>query len=110
MVRRELWTALLAYNLIRKLMATAAAVHGKQPRQLGFTLACQTVLSSWMLLATGACRDARALWRGALRRIAANEVANPPGRIEPRAIKRSRDGYPLMRGPRNKLRPRLLSP
>lgn len=34
MVRRELWVTLLAYNLIRKVIATAAAVHQKQPRQL----------------------------------------------------------------------------
>ena len=110
MVRRELWVTLLAYNLIRKLIATAAAVHGKQPRQLGFTLACQTVLSSWMLLASGACRNAEQLWRLALERIAANEVANRPARIEPRMIKRSRHRYPLMHDPRDKLRQKLLSP
>ncbi len=110
MVRRELWVTLLAYNLIRKLIAIAAAVHGKQPRQVGFTLACQTVLSSWMLLATGACRDARELWQRALRRIAANEVANRPGRIEPRMIKRNRQHYPRMHDPRSKLREKLLSP
>jgi len=110
MVRRELWVTLLAYNLIRGLIATAAAVHGKQPRHLGFTLACQTVLSSWMLLATGACRDERQLWRRALERIAANEVANRPGRIEPRMIKRSRHHYPLMHEGRHKLREKLLSP
>jgi len=108
MVRRELWVTLLAYNLIRKLIATAAAVHGQQPRQLGFTLACQTVLSAWMLLATGACRDVAQLWRLALKRIAINEVANRPGRIEPRMIKRRRDHYPLMHDPRQKLRQALL--
>ena len=82
MVLRELWVTLLAYNLIRKVIATAAAVHHKQPRQIGFTLACQTVLSSWMLLATGTCRDVHALTEAALARIAANEVANRPGRID----------------------------
>jgi len=106
MVRRELWVTLLAYNLIRKLIATAAAVHDKQPRQIGFTLACQTVLSSWMLLATGACRDERELWKSALKRIAANEVANRPGRIEPRMIKRDRQHYPMMHDPRRELRKR----
>jgi len=110
MVRRELWVTLLAYNLVRKLIATAAAVHGQQPRQVGFTLACQTVLSSWMLLATGACRDVRQLWHLALERIAANEVANRPGRIEPRMLKRRRHRYPLMHDPRWKLRTALLSP
>lgn len=107
MVRRELWVTLLAYNLVRKLIATAAAVHGKQPRQLGFTLACQTILSSWMLLAMGACRNVRQLWRLALERIAANEVANRPGRVEPRMIKRRRDHYPLMHDPRRQLRGEL---
>ena len=107
MVRRELWVTLLAYNLVRKLIATAAAVHGKPPRQLGFTLACQTILSSWMLLATDACRDERQLWRLAMGRIAANEVANRPGRIEPRVLKRRRCRYPFMHESRAKLRRKL---
>lgn len=110
MVRRELLVTLLAYNLVRKLIAAAAALHGQQPRQLGFTLACQTILSSWMLLATGACRDQRGLWHLALARIAANQVANRPGRIEPRVLKRRRHHYPLMQAPRRKLRQALLDP
>lgn len=108
MVLRELWVTLLGYNLIRKLIATAAAVHGQQPRQLGFTLGCQTILSAWMLLATGACRHERRLWRLALQRIAANQVANRPGRIEPRMLKRRCPRYPLMHDPRRKLRQALL--
>jgi hypothetical protein len=107
MVRRELWVTLLAYNLIRKLMATAAALHGRPPRQIGFTLACQTVLSSWMLLAAGGCRDSHRLWQRALERIALNEVANRPGRIEPRALKRRRELYPLMHEPRQAMRRKL---
>lgn len=109
MVRRELLATLLAYNLLRKLIATAAAVHGQQPRHLGFTLACQTVLSSWMLLATGACRDPGQLWTSALARIAANIVANRPGRIEPRVLKRRKDRYPYMHDPRNQLRCKLVT-
>ena len=108
MVERELWVTLLAYNLIRKVIATAAAVHDKQPRQIGFTLACQTILSSWMLVATGVCRDERRLWEHALERIAANEVANRPGRIEPRVLKRRRHRYPLMTEPREQLRRELV--
>jgi len=104
MVLIHLWVTLLAYNLIRALIATAAAVHGTQPRQIGFTLACQTVLASWMLLSTGACRDAGHLWKLALQRIAANEVAHRSGRIEPRALKRRPHPYPLMRKPRHRLR------
>ncbi|MCK5804524.1 MAG: IS4 family transposase [Lentisphaeria bacterium] len=104
MVRRELWVTLLAYNLIRKVIATAAAVHDKQPRCLSFTSACQAVLSSWILLATEAVRDERALWGTTLKLVAAHEVANRPGRIEPRVLKRRRHRYPLMQRPRNQRR------
>jgi len=107
MVRRELWVTLLAYNLIRKVIATAAAVHHKQPRQLGFTRACQSILASWMLLATGAGRQMRGLYDMMLAQIAAQEVANRPGRIEPRVLKRRRHRYPLMQRPRAELRAEL---
>jgi putative transposase len=107
MVRRELWVTLLAYNLIRKVIATSAAVHKKQPRHLGFTLACQSILASWMILATVTCRDGRAMYTMILARIAANEVANRPGRIEPRVLKRRRHRYPLMQRPREQLRAEL---
>jgi len=39
--------------------------------------------------------------------IAGNEVANRPGRIEPRVLKRRRDRYPLMKCPRDQLRKKL---
>jgi len=107
MVRRELWVTLLAYNLIRKVIATAAAQHQKQPRHLGFTRACQSILSSWMLLATGACREAQTLHATMLAHIAANEVADRPGRIEPRVLKRHRDRYPRMKRPRAQLQAEL---
>ena len=107
MVRRELWVTLLAYNLIRKVIATSAIIHGKQPRHLGFTLACQSILASWMLFSTGSCRDSRAMYTMLLTHIAANEVANRPGRIEPRVLKRRRHRYPLMQRPRPQLRAEL---
>ena len=104
MVSREVWVTLLAYNLIRKLIATAAVVHDKQPRHLGFTRACQTVLASWMLFSTGSCSDAAGMQAHLLASIAANEVANRPGRIEPRVLKRRRHRYPLMQCSRQKWR------
>ena len=106
-VRRELWVTLLAYNLIHKVIATAAALQGKQPRHWGFTLACQTVLASWMLLSTGSCSNARAMYATTLAHIAANEVANRPGCIEPRVLKLRTHRYPLMQRPRDELRAEL---
>ena len=107
MVRRELWVTLLAYNLIRKVIATAAAMHDKQPRRLSFTFTCQTVLSSWMLLSTGSARDAYQLWMVTLERIADHKVPLRPGRVEPRVLKRRRHRYPLMHEPRDELREAL---
>ncbi len=104
LVRRELGVTLLAYNLIRKVIVTSAAIHGKQPRRLGFTLACQTVLAPAMLLSAGSCSNARAMYTTPLAHIAANEVANRPGRIEPCVLKRRRHRYPLMQRPRDPLR------
>ena len=43
MVRKEIWMHLLAYNLIRGVMAQAAEAHDKQPRLLSFKGALQTM-------------------------------------------------------------------
>lgn len=109
MVRRELWVTLLAYNLIRKVIATAAAIHDQQPRRLGFTLACQQILASWILWSTGSVTNARPMHDMILTHIAANGVAKRPGRIEPRVLKRRRHRYPLMQRPRDELRAELCS-
>ena len=107
MIRRELWVTLLAYNLIRRVIAMSAAIHKKQPRCLGFTSACQTILSSWMLWSTGSVTNTKAMRAMILESIAANEVGNRPGRIEPRVLKRRRQRYPLMQRPREQLRREL---
>lgn len=109
MVRREMWTTFLGYNLIRTTAAAAALLHDKQPRQLSFTSACQYVLSSWMLL-SGELIDRTSLESHCLRllsHIASCEVANRPGRLEPRVLKRRRHGYKLMQKPRDVLRREL---
>jgi len=107
MVGKELWATLLAYNLIRTTAAAAALLHDRRPRQISFTGTCQHVLSVWMLLSVGACVDAGLLCRTMLAQIAACPVADRPGRIEPRVLKRRRHRYPLMRRPRNALRQAL---
>jgi hypothetical protein len=109
MVRRELWTTILGYNLIRATAAGAALLHHKQPRQLSFTSVCQYVLASWMQLSNDLTDAAQwpAYLSLMLRQMAACEVANRPGRLEPRVLKRRRHGYKLMMKPRNELRREL---
>ena len=53
MVRRELWTTILAYNLIRSTAASAAMLHDVQPREIGFTSTCQLVLAAWGVISLG---------------------------------------------------------
>jgi hypothetical protein len=105
MVHREVWANLLAYNLIRATIA--AALHKRQPRQISFTSACQYVLASWMLTSGGVIVDMRQHCRQLLKQVANCEVANRPGRLEPRVIKRRRHGYPLRQKTRNVLRTEL---
>ena len=110
MVLRHLWVSALAYNLIRQVMAAAAARHQVLPRHLGFTLACQEILASWMLVSCGGGAELPGCAESMLARIAANTVADRPGRIEPRVLKRRRQRYPLMTRPRQELRLNILAP
>lgn len=109
MVRRELWTTILAYNLIRITAAGAALLHDKQPRQISFTSTCQYVLASWMQLSSGQVSPAEleSYLLTMLKQIANCEVANRPGRLEPRVLKRRRHGYKLMMKSRKELRREL---
>jgi hypothetical protein len=109
MVHREVRTTILGYNLIRTTAAGAARLHGKQPRQISFTSTCQYVLASWMQLSLGLIDKTRldAYLEVMLKQIAGCVVANRPGRLEPRVVKRRPKPYKLMQQPRNELRRQL---
>jgi len=109
MVHREVWTTILGYNLIRTTAAGAALLHERQPRQISFTSTCQYVLASWMQLSCGLIAATRLdeYLELMLKQIAGCEVANRPGRLEPRVLKRRRHGYKLMNKPRPQLRREL---
>lgn len=105
MVRKEFWTTLLAYNLIRRVICTAAITHGKTPRRISFTRTCATILAAWSTLSLGQYHPrAMAIL---LKQIASLETPARPGRIEPRVLKRRRHRYPLMQESRQKLKRRL---
>ena len=105
MVRNEFWTTLLAYNLIRRIIGTAAITHGKTPRRISFTRTCATILAAWSTLSRGQYHP-NAI-QTLLKQIASQETPDRPGRIEPRVLKRRRHRYPLMREPRQKLKQHL---
>lgn len=109
MVRRELWTTLLAYNLIRSTAAAAAMLHDVQPRQISFTSTVQFVLAEWNLIAkqwistTQIFEYAETM----LHAISRCKVGDRPGRIEPRVLKRRPKPYKRMTKPRDVLRKML---
>ncbi len=97
MAIKELWVYLLAYNLIRLLMAQAALLADQIPRQLSFKHTVQIWLS-WQQRG-GSTHDAASV-NALLVLIAEPRVGLRPGRIEPRALKRRPKAYPLLTKPR----------
>jgi hypothetical protein len=88
MVRKEIWAHLLAYNLLRTVMAVAAAESGIEPRQVSFKGAKQAV-TAFAPKIEAARPEGRAVLIGAmLTTLAYHRVRNRPGRWEPRARKR----------------------
>src|SRR3954447_11112747 len=108
MVEKEIWMHLLAYNLIRGLMACAAEVHGKEPRCLSFKGALQALGAFRESLQWTRGHRRRMLWDALLKVIAFHEVGDRPDRVEPRAIKRRPKPHRLLNEPRQQARDRLL--
>ena len=108
MVRKEIWAHLLAYNLLRTVMAQAALQYGVLPWHLSFKGALQTLnaFRDHLLFASG--ERLRALCQELLKAIAVHRVGNRPGRYEPRARKRRPKPYPLLNKPRLQARNELL--
>jgi Transposase DDE domain len=101
MNEKEFWVHLLAYNLIRLLMAQAAVSAGVNPRQLSFKHTVQT-WTEWFArgLSSELARHAGSL----LRLIAQIRVGNRPGRIESRMKKRRPKSYPWLKVSRRQAR------
>ncbi len=93
MAIKELWVYLLAYNLIRMLMAQAALLADQIPRQLSFKHTVQ-IWIAWQQHG-GGTHDAVAI-EGLLVLIAESQVGKRPGRVEPRALKRRQKSFPLL--------------
>jgi Transposase DDE domain len=108
MVHKEIWAHLLAYNLVRKVMAQAAQKHDVTPRQLSFAGAMQTLNEFRTLLLTASDDALPKLSRRILTAIASHRVGERPNRVEPRKIKRRPKGYSRMLKPRAEEKAKLL--
>lgn len=96
---KQLWVHLLAYNVIRLLMAQAASNAGVEPRTLSFKHTVQ-LWTEWTTRGLCAAKDNQRLFT----LIAQSKVGHRPGRIEPRMRKRRPKPYPWLKQPRSQAR------
>jgi hypothetical protein len=99
MVGKEVAVHLLAYNLIRGIMAEAARAADVKPRQLSFTGAQHTIRAFEAVHLYDTARLAADFPR-LVELIGAKRVGNRPDRYEPRAVKRRPKPHPLLQMPR----------
>ena len=90
---------LLAYNLIRRVMALAALEAKVPPWQISFKATMQSLNNFLPLLAASMPLDAGC--QALVECIAAHRVGNRPDRYEPRRIKRRPKSQALLQRPRH---------
>jgi Transposase DDE domain len=109
MVRKEFWVRLLAYNLIRAVMARAAQDLGCPPRELSFAGAAQAVRAFGERLLEADAARAAELHAWLLIVVGCHLVGDRPDRVEPRARKRRPKHGAFLTKPREQARAELLS-
>jgi hypothetical protein len=98
MVRTELWSCLLAYNLIRVKMLQSCAAEGREARSLSFATTQQMLASNWLLCAVvGVTPELVKLGQTAP---CSQRVGHRDGRVEPRGNKRRPKLLALLAKPR----------
>jgi hypothetical protein len=103
LVRKELWTHILAYNLIRTILTQAAHKHDLEPRSISFKGAIQTLEAFQPVIALQGAHDTAhrlRLYHQLLDAIATHRVADRPDRYEPRTRKRHPKNFEYPRKPR----------
>ena len=88
MVHKEIWTHLLAYNLLRTVMAVAANENDIEPRKVSFKGAKQALTAFAPKIEAARPENRGRLIDAMLVTIAYHRVGDRPGRWEPRARKR----------------------
>jgi len=111
LVRKEIWTYALAYNLIRTIMAQAAAKNSLLPRTISFKGALQTLEAFRPIISIvgGHSSSTRELlYQQLLQAIVLHRVADRPNRFEPRRLKRRHKHYVPLAVPRAEAKRQIL--
>jgi hypothetical protein len=109
MVRKEVWAHLIAYNLVRAVLARAALDLGCPPREISFKGGLQAVRAFAERLSGADGPTAAELYEWLLIAVGAHHVGDRTDRVEPRKRKRRPKPYPLLMQPRAEARAALLT-
>lgn len=103
MAQKELLACLIAHNLVRCVMAEAAALYDVHLDRISFKGSLDALRQYTAAIAQVPNRKLRRqLWNDLLLSLARDLVPFRPGRLEPRAVKHRPKAYPLLNKPRCK--------
>lgn len=110
LVRKEIWTHVLAYNLIRTIISQAADRHGRSPRSISFKATVQILKAFQPVIEIQARtrKQRAALYEQILDAIVIHTIGNRPDRFEPRLRKRRFKKYDYMMKPRDETKVDIL--
>lgn len=109
MIEKEIAVYLLAYNLVRWTMATAASLAEVLPRTLSFAGAKRILSAFAVHLRHCAGKRVSFMIATVLASIASLKLPHRPDRVEPRAKKRRPKNLPMLTVPRNIARANILA-
>ena len=105
MAEKEALAYLVAHNLVRCVMAEAAAAHAVELERLSFKGAVDALRQFTRTMAQATSqRKRKQLWRDLLRILAHDQVPLRPGRREPRALKHRPKPFPFLTQPRRRFK------
>ena len=107
MVRKEFYTHLLAYNLIRTIMSQASVEYGGEPSGISFQATIQHLHNFSYALAYADAWILDRLYRTLLYLVFKERLLIRPGRVEPILKKRRPKDYKYLQKPRRQLRMEL---
>lgn len=100
MIEKEISVHMLAYNIIRAIMAEACEQHDTLPNQISFKGAVQLLNQFMPQYSPNKPAINAEIYETMLALIVKNKVGNRSGRVEPRKVKRRRKPRPLLHGHR----------
>ena len=108
MVKKEVATHMLGYNVIRIIMADACNKHQAIPNNVSFKGAVQLLNQLTPRISIAHESKKSEIYNTMLSLIVLNKIGNRPGRVEPRMVKQRRKSFPPLNRERKVERERII--